>query len=356
MKKSIGILTLHRAQNYGAVWQCFALKSICEKLGFVVHVVDYSPFGFWEYRYLFNRKIWKCLPKMLRLFHFNSFVNDYLAPICHSESHDWIKQNIPECDYFIVGSDTVWCKQTVGEYLNSYLFDWLPKNKKRIAYAASLGGINSFDEDKKLWINELPKFRKISVREPLFIGELEKYARQTIQDVCDPSLLLSADDYQKVETTQWCLPKHYMVLFALSGGSLIEKTTLLLKKKLKIPIVNISGKYTLAADRNCICLSPQRWLYVMRNADFICTNSFHGTAFAIVFRRPFVTCAASVGGRSKTNGRVENLLTQCGLMNRYITDINDINHLEKLDYSTFETKIEFYRKRSFEWLKKAIDT
>lgn len=207
---------------------------------------------------------------------------------------------------------------------------------------------------KPIFAQEIKKFRAVSLREPQFIKETKELYGHDVEDVCDPSLLISEDEYQRVETKKWRLPKHYIALFDLAGDPLIKETVVALKKKQNIPIVNMTGNYISYADRNYVNITPQQWLYIMHNADFICTNSFHGTAFAIIFRRPFVTCSVSVGGRAKTNGRVENLLMQCGLMGRYITNINQINGLEDMDYSKVEAQIEYYRNRSMEWLEKAL--
>ena len=349
----IGILTLHRALNYGAVWQTYALKTSCEKLGNKVEVIDYNPFGHYTYKGFLKHRPDKALAYVRNFRFFNQFVDKYLNPTEHTESHEWITNNPPKDDVYIVGSDTVWCPDVVGDLINSYLMDFAPKNVKRISYAASFGGIFPNDDLIDSYRKELPKFSAISIREPQFIKETSELAGKEVVDVCDPSLLLTKDDYISLEKKKHC-PKKYIVVFDLAGSEFVKESALKIKKELNLPIVNLTGKICSWADVNYFGLRAQEWIYLMHNAEFVCTNSFHGTAFAIIFEKPFYCCCVQHGGRSKTNGRVENLLNQVGLIDRYIKDVSDITSY-KIDYDAVRSNITYYRERSFNWLKKALE-
>lgn len=352
MAKRVGIMTLHRALNYGAVWQCWALKRTCERLGYYVETIDYNPFGHYTYRGFLHKRPDKAIAYMLNFRNFNRFVDEKLNPTIHTEDHDWIVQNPPKDDVYIVGSDTVWCKSVVGDFLNSYMLDFAPENTKRISYAASQGGAFA---SNATFINEIKKFAAVSLREPQFVKETEEAYGGEVVDVCDPSLLIKAEEYQKEEHKIRRLPKHYIALFDLAADPQVIIAAQRIKKSTGLPIVNLTGKFVKEADVNYLSISPEQWLYIMHHADYVCTNSFHGTAFAIIFKRPFVTVAATTGGRAKTNGRAENLLTQCGLMNRYVTDLSQLDGMGEVDYSKVEPMIETYRKRSLEWLKQALE-
>lgn len=354
INKRIGILTLHRALNYGAVWQCWALKRACEQLGGVVEVIDYNPFGHYTYLGLLRHRPDKALAYVLNFSYFNRFVKKMLNPTTHTESHEWIKQNPPKDDIYIVGSDTVWCPQIVAQHFNSYLLDFAPDHVKRVSYAASQGGIFVENEDEVLFARELKKFSAVSLREPQFVNQTKALFGLEVVDVCDPTILLNKNDYMKVEKKRH-IPKHYIVVFDLSGDAFVQQAALQLKDKLGLPILNLTGKLLSWADFNYLGMRPQEWIYIMRNADFVCTNSFHGTAFAMIFERPFICCQAKAGGRSKTNGRVENLLTQSGLMTQYVSELNQIEHVMHVDYSEANILIEKYRQRSLAWLKNAIE-
>lgn len=321
----IGILTFNRALNYGAVWQCYALKQTCESLGHVVETIDYNPFGHYTVRGALRHSPSSAYRLLKMMYQFNRFVNNYLNPTIHTESHDWIKQNPPQDDIYIVGSDQVWANEIVGDYLNSYLLDFSPARVKRIAYAASTAGNMLCVDEQQL--RELKKFSAISVREKHSISDIQEKVDISIVDVCDPSLLLKQEDYEPLEQKPIWLPKHYLAYFNLAGDPFCENSAHKLGDQLDLPIVNVAGKYKKWAKRNYIAPTPEQWLYIMHHADFICTNSFHGVAFSIIFRRPFIYCEAKNIGHSQKINRIQNLLEQTHLLDRYITDISQIRKI-----------------------------
>ncbi|MBR3565631.1 MAG: polysaccharide pyruvyl transferase family protein [Paludibacteraceae bacterium] len=353
-KRTIGIMTLHRALNYGAVWQTWALKTICERLGFEVHVIDYNPFGHYKYTDFIRKNLLASAKKILNFRNFNRFVDEQLDPTQHTESHEWIVDNAPNFDFYIVGSDTVWCKATVGDFLNSYMLDFAPETTKRIAYAASLGGDKRALETE-VFAAESRTFKTISLREPLFVGEVENISGVTTTDVCDPTLLLTASDYERMEQKCRC-PKEYILVFDLVGDELIKQKALQLKAERHLPILNISTNAKSWADSNCQVMTPQQWLYLIHHANVVCTNSFHGLALSIIYGKEFIVCQATKGGRVQNNVRVENLLTQCygaenlqSLYSDYVFASKDIINLSG------GSLLERYRQRSLDWLKKALE-
>ena len=343
----VGILTLHRAINYGAVWQCWALKRMCEKLGHDVEVIDYNPFGHYTYFGFLRHRPDKALAYVRNFRFFNHFVDSMLNLTIHTESHEWIKNNPPNDNVYIVGSDQVWSKRLVGDLINSYLLDFAPNDVRKIAYAASVGGV---DANVEMFKKHLPSFHSIAVREPMFLDDLSEWAGKDVVDVCDPTLLLMADDYQSVEKKKR-VPKHYIVVFDLAGDPFLKEAACALKKKFGYKILNATGKYLKWADVNYYGLRPQEWLYIMRNADVICTNSFHATVFSIIFERPFVSCQVK---KSNNNGRVENLLNQTNLMSNYITEMVKINDWNGTNYENSREAINAYRQRSILYLKNAL--
>lgn len=214
-KKKIGILTLHRALNFGAVWQCYALKHTCEALEYEVETIDYNPYGDYKAIWATHMRPSTAYRYLMFLRQFDRFVCTHLNPTPHSTSHEWIKANPPQDEVYVVGSDTVWSNTVVGDYLDSYLLDFAPKKVKRISYAASTGGNPMELNDYQL--DELRKFSAISVREKQAVPDVQSKVDITVVDVCDPTLLLTKDDYEKLEKKPLCLPKHYMVYFDLAG-------------------------------------------------------------------------------------------------------------------------------------------
>lgn len=354
-KKKIGIMTFHRAINYGAVLQCYALNKSCQKLGFETETIDFNPFGHYTYRGLLKTRPMKAIARTMTFRYMNKFVDDYLNPTPHTEDSEWIKKNPPKDDIVIVGSDTVWSQNVTGKYLHSYLLDFLPNSITKIAYAASIGGGNDVGDAADVFKQNLVAFKAISTRERNSVNILQELSGKTVEDVCDPSLLLSQEEYSEIEKIKKTR-KPYLIVFSLSGDEKVETVAKYVKKTKGLKIVNIAPTYLKYADTNFFGLRPGEWLYLIHNASFIVTDSFHGTIFSIIYRKPFFSIKVQIqtGGRVKANGRVENLLIQTGLLERYVDNFVPVNYHIEIDYSKVESQIEKYINRSQVWLEDAL--
>lgn len=355
-KKKIGILTLHRSFNYGAVWQCWALKRACEQLGCEVEIIDFNPFGRYTIKNMLRHSPYVAYRYIAHMHLFSRFLKNRLNLTTYSESNEWIQKNPPLDDIYIVGSDMVWSNSLVDEYLDSYLLNFAPLGVKRISYAASTGG--KCLELKDYQLAELRKFSAISVREKQSVQDVQQKVIIPVVDVCDPTILLSKETYALEEEKPLCLPKRYVAYFNLAGDRVCEESAKLLGEKLGVPIVNIGGKYQSWA-RNYPAPTPEQWLYIIHHADYVCGTSFHVVAFAILFQSPFVYCAPEVKGHSTNVGRIMNMLEQTHFMHRYIANAAQItNELldENRDLINNISYVEAYRNRSFDWLKNALES
>lgn len=354
-KKKIGIMTFHRAINYGAVLQCYALNKSCQKLGFETETIDFNPFGHYTYRGLLKTKPMKAIARTMTFRYMNKFVDDYLNPTPHTEDPEWIKNNPPKDDIVIVGSDMVWSPNVTGQYLHNYLLDFLPNSITKIAYAASIGGRDNIGDATDIFKLNLVAFKAISTRERNSVNILQELSGKNVEDVCDPSLLLSKEEYSKIEKKK-IIRKPYLIVFSLSGDEKVEMLAKYVKKNKGLKIVNIAPTYLKYADINFFGLRPEEWLYLIHNASFIVTDSFHGTIFSIIYRKPFFSIKVQQqnGGRALANGRVENLLAQTGLTERYVDSFVPENHSIEIDYSKAESQIENYISRSQVWLEDAL--
>lgn len=348
MSKTIGILTLHRSLNYGAVWQCWALKTVCEKLGYNVEIIDYYEGDRKIISFLRHRpdKILKYV-RMNR--HFKRFLENKIPMTERYWNNQSLEDNPPNKDIIIVGSDQVWSEKIVGVGLAPYILDFVPIEKLRVAYAASMGG--TFPSSAS-FIDSINRFHAISLREPTFVNHIVQLSGRNVQDVCDPTLLVEANVYRGQENRYFHLPKHYLVYQDLDGEDLVRECALDISHRLNLPIVNISGFYAKWANRNVIGPSLESWLWIIDHADFVCTNSFHGTSFSIIFRKPFI-CVSGVA--STCNNRMMNLLDQCGLMSQYVDDKSKIMDAIKINYDKSEESIHCYIDRSINWLKNSLE-
>ena len=204
---------------------------------------------------------------------------------------------------------------------------------------------------------ELRKFSAISLREKQSVSDVQSKVDIPVADVCDPSLLLTKEEYEPLEKKPLFLPKHYIVYFDLAGDSFCAEVAKLLSKQLNLPILNLAGKYKRWARYNRLAPTPEEWLYIIHHADFVCTNSFHGVCFSIICRRPFVYCEAKVKGHNERTGRIWNLLEQTHLQDLYVADIEQVAKIAMgrgiINYD--EKFVSQYRERSLKWLKNALE-
>ena len=347
----IGILSMYRYPNYGAVLQCWALKQACNKLGYDTQIINYYPWGEQKLVVKLTRPT-KFIRSIIDYYLFKRFIDKHCNLTEFIGSHEDILNHPPYEDVYVAGSDQIWSPKIVEDKLNSYLLDFVPNTSSRIAYASSMGGV-PYTESKELFVKELPKFSAIGLREPEFVTDISKISGLYVTDVCDPSLLLTTEDYLSIEKKKYCLPKHYIAVMKLIPDPFLEQIINVIKQKTNLPIVTLMAGYRKGCDHFFLSLSPQKWLYVMRNADYIVTDSFHGTAFSIIFRKPFVCIYDQV--RVEQNDRITNILNQTGLVNQIVSKIEDVDNIFTVDYSKCEKKIQNYRARSLTWLKNALE-
>lgn len=239
-----------------------------------------------------------------------------------------------EYDAFIVGSDQVWrpsYNQHLEQAFLNFTENW--KNVKRIAYAASFGVDNweftkkQTEECKRL----VQKFDFVSVREDTAVNLCKEHLGIEATHVLDPTLLLSANDYQKLIDGLKISDSPYVFSYLLDESE--EKIDILedISKRLNLPVRKIKlekdiSKIPMSKLKSLTYPSIQEWLASFAQADFVVTDSFHGTVFSIIFNKPFVV----LPNKGRGVARFESLLKDISLENRIFSDflISDILYEE----------------------------
>lgn len=321
-KLRIGILTFHYAQNYGAVLQCYALQKKLEKYFpnaeiFVINyknqkiVQDYALFQienknfYRKHRSLIASLVY--FPQRAKCSrNFKIFTNNYLK-IGTSD--------LSEYDAIFYGSDQIWNPNITGGVDHVYFGQGFGNAK--IAYGASDGGkLKVTSEIKRL----LQKFSALSVREKSIA---EKFAGLGIRTsiVCDPVFLLSVDEWRKVAV----LPheKNYVFAYKVSENPFFDAEAEKIGKKLKKKVIQVvyvkhRRKFFCKSQKIIQGISPFEFIGYIAAADFVLTTSFHGTAFSILFNRPF--CALEIDSGSE---RITELLEAIGLEKRYDKSVSE---------------------------------
>lgn len=318
----IGILTFHRAANYGAVLQAYALQRYLSSFGHDVEIIDYrcmpieqmhSPNYFLYCKGIKNRckQLLRSPIKRKKRKLFDDFIERKLnlGTVREIRKEDISQVLKGEYDAIIVGSDQVWNPYlTKGD--STYLLDFVDNDVKKISYAASIG-LNQFPEEYlNTYIVQLCKFDKISVREKLGQSLIREMAKRDSEVVLDPTLLMGADEWKAF--MQIPLMDEYVLLYTIeSNPLLLEKATNIARKK-NLSVIYISD--TMVKQKGISYIpyaTPEEWVGLFARASHVVTNSFHGTAFSINFNKP-ATIGLSMD-KNNGNSRILDLMYSVGI-------------------------------------------
>ncbi|MDD2391379.1 MAG: polysaccharide pyruvyl transferase family protein [Bacilli bacterium] len=362
----VSIITIHRVLNYGTVLQSFATQELIKELGCEVEIIDYiteernfKKIFLWSPKSLKNFKLRKVIyvlsrfpANLLKHLSFSQFINKYylLTKRKYYTIND-LKKNPPSSDIYLVGSDQVWNSKYNGGVDRGFFLDFGDENTKKISYASSFGS-NELQKNDFIEINKLlSKFNFISVREDTGVKILNDMG-YSAELVLDPTLMLNKDKWLSYIKSKK-INRRYVLLFILynedNGATQYARK---IADKLGLEVIQLYWKpiKRQGVDRIAIYKSPFEFLRYIRDAEYIVTNSFHGTAFAINFNKQFITVA-----RSEFNTRLESILRLCKLENRYITKkINIKEVIKKINYTLVNEILEKERNKSLSYLEKAI--
>ncbi len=259
--------------------------------------------------------------------------------------------NVDKIDYFIAGSDQIWNPlfpfNTSREYLE------FARPEQRIAYAASIG-LDSFPQDKQEeFRREIKKFKAISVREQSAVDIVKEVANRDAELVVDPVMLLSTDEWNnEIGNDNHLIDKKYSVVYYLGNGNkelineIISKVS---EKGLAIvDIMDINGKKSGF-------VGPFEFIRLIRDSEFVITDSFHATVFSIMYHKPFVTLRGTES-KADMNTRLKSILKMFGFENRYISSKDDIDVVDsKCDFSKVDSILALERKKAISFLSTALE-
>ncbi len=363
----IGILTFHRPINYGAFLQAFALKKYLTDIGHDVFIVDYWPNEHNEAYKIFSIKkltrlsfvrkvkyllniLCICRRATLRKHKMETLMYNYFNIAKKIKYSVFNELKDLQCDCLIYGSDQIWWKGRLHGFENFdwvYWGDYVDKSIKKIAYAPSMGIINLTEGDKENIGNHLKNFCAISVREQGLKDAIGNLTKQNVQVVCDPVFLLGQKDWEKY-LKPVKIPKHYLLLFNLFRTNETKSLAKQKAKQLNLPIVEITGAVNPYKFQCLQTLDAFEFIFLIKNADFVVTSSFHGTAFSVIFEKQFFAT-----GMRNNSDRVASLLKIIGIEERLISDTTQLND-KLIDYAKVNPLLVDYIKKSKSFLTNSL--
>lgn len=358
----IGILTYHSGYNYGACLQAFALQTTLSKMGYENEIINFETDRFVASREMFSRRptrLKEIIKSVSRLPYWNSlhvrqkvfddFTLKVLKASSRYKSEQEVKDHISDYDCVVCGSDQIW-NQSMDDAPAVYRLFYLnfPKTQRRVAYAPSFG---EFVKEMPKYEDELlpliKQFDSVSCRE---ISGVE-YLRSKGVDcklVLDPTVLLDKEDYEPICPGRLVDGK-YVLLFSWLCNDNVVSVAKQVSKKLGLPLINIvpPPRAMFKGIHRKLDVGPCEFLSMIKNAEFVVTNSFHGTAFATTFEKNYVSVVSG-----KPDLRVASLLGQLGLSSHLATkDTLNMDNYINTNYSKVREKKAALRKDSFDYLK-----
>lgn len=337
--KSIGIITIHKINNYGSVLQAYALQRECERLGYKAEIIDYN------FPNEFHQSAGNIIespsdkqptePRWIKLLFaaaiirqhkgIQNFVKRYLntSDIQYNSPQELL-DNPPKYDIYITGSDQLWspryCK---GD--PAFMLHFAPDNSKKISYAASIGSNTIPTKLESQYKQLLSRYNYISVREKSGSELLHELLNKEVSVVVDPTLLLNKNDWNTIASQKRIINRKYILCYFLNytfnAFPYVEELAKDIQKQTGYEIVKVARPpHSLTSD--CayrVGATPEEFLALIRDAEIVLTTSFHGTAFALNFARPLFTI---VQNRDSSDSRQANIMRSLGL-EKQIVSMND---------------------------------
>lgn len=360
MKKCI--LTFQDAKNYGAVLQAYALNYYLNENFGETEVLNYNnvsmneTYNFPKFKLLFKKPkqyIFRFI--QFCLFHnkykkIDLFKNKFLNLTPKYEQKNIFKAN-DSFDCFIAGSDQIWNYKIINKDL-TYFLDFVEKNRKKISYAASFGIIDIPNKFKKIYGEKLKSFDAISIRE----NEGKKVLLEMGIDVesevnIDPTLLLSQTHWKKFLLNNK-FKKKYILVYKITKADKLLNYAKKLSKKTGYKIVYVPNDFKDGfCGKTKFNIGVEEWLTLIYNAEYVITNSFHGTVFSILFEKMFfVEISKKV---NPSTSRLNNLITMLNLNKRIIDYDKDIV-LDGINYNHVKSVISQEIERTNMYFKNAF--
>ncbi len=346
--KKIGILTFHDVINYGAVLQAYALQRYLQESGYYVQIINYRPSYFIrQYRYsmkLRGRSPLKCFRNLIYgiFWGFRTFLRqkkqfyDFRAKYLNISSEiSSVKDLSSETfDAIIVGSDQIWNPAMTNNCFDPMFWgDFLPEIKK-ISYAASSGKYIFSQNEKEIIKKKLKNFFAISVREDQLAKFLLPLASGTpVQTVVDPTLLLPVRNWDEL-TIQRPMAKKYVVCYYVTYNKKIKKIARALAHRIGAVVIYFPSFDAPCVGKHTLKVGPDGFLSWMKYADFVVTNSFHGTVFSLIFNRDFLVID------DLQDFRIETLLKSVHLEERKVlSNITEFPKYNRINYALLNDQL-----------------
>lgn len=328
----VGVMTFPHSTSCGAVLQMYALCCAVEKLGHSAEAIHYHNAFMKAGKHTRSTSSGKYFLQLMRfcarsVLHrrleraFREFENRFVPLYPEKSFSDKKKLSLADKRYdaVICGSDQVWNPDITDRDL-SYFLDFCTERTGRIAYAPSFG-VEDLEEEYAASVRkELMQFAALSVREASGQTLISRLTGKDAPVVLDPTMLLEAAEWNALEQPHPLAQGEYILYYTVRSSGSLWASCRALSEKTGMKIVVVGGN-AIKVMRNrdpmvayAVDASPAEWLYLIRHARYVVTNSFHGTAFSAIYRKDFYVELSSA-----TNSRLSHVVRELGLRDRIVS-------------------------------------
>lgn len=361
-------ITCHDVYNHGASLQAYALMRYLERMGHDVEIIDYKPeylsghydlFAIHNHRWEKNivTKIIYLLLKMptrimslKRKVEFDNFTKKYMRLTnTKYRSNEELKKNIPDSDIYMCGSDQIWNSLHKNGKDRAFYLDFVPDNKIKASYAASFA-TDSIQKELKQMVKELTsRLDGVGVREHSGVKILKDLGVEKAINVVDPVFLLGKNEWNKIGDKRY--KDKYVLVYDFDKNPLIEKLAKDIAKEKGYKIYTISNYKAGYENRSFRYNGPETFVSLIKNAEFIVSNSFHAAVFSIIYEKQ----VAIINRVEAINTRMRDLLELLDMKSRVIDENYSIDSvLKEIDYKNVIRKLNKEIQYSKNYLNEVI--
>lgn len=378
MRGKILLVTLYGNFNYGNILQRYALTKTLEGFGFEVHHLCGSYTSKKPLSFRVKRNVKRIIKRILALMGVKKFIKQFSGEVASVVREERFKQfqdkfteskitmTFPEAlkaeksmwagyDFAVTGSDQVWHNwNKIPEELAYFYLEFIVR-EKRVNYAPSFGFSHFADDDIELHKKGLEGFSRLSCREQEMQPMIHALTGQEAELVLDPTLLLDAGQWREISSRpEYDLPERYVLCYFL-GEITPEYSRTISDMAGGLPVIYIYNIVCTDTDRNSprYLTHPGEFVYLFEHADFICTDSFHGTAFSVIFRKNFLAFHRTEVNMQDMFGRIESLLSNLNLMN-HVYNLGITAKPDALNHEAVTSRLEEMRESSLKYLRECL--
>lgn len=359
MLRVCGITYTHTS-NFGSCLQAYALQHVVENMQIGGEHCQYNliPIGIYSWsdvkkkRTLIQKVRGKILGKAFSHFKkpFSAFNKQFMhySPCPSRSALPSLNQTT---DAFVCGSDVIW-NPKYNQGLEAFYLNFTTKYS--FSYAASFGSSQLSDEYFQKYGKWIDKLDAISVRESQGVENAARCTKKPVAVTVDPVLLMTREEWDQVAEKENRDGK-YILVYSIGNKPILDEFVKKLKKQTGLKTILTIGNVKESFRRHVYSTkTPQRWLQLIRDAEYVVTNSFHGTAFSVIFHKTFFTTV--IGEINEGfNVRQYNLLSKAGLLDQLFNRVPDTIQLAAPDYSQVDARLEELKASSLTFLRDNLE-